>query len=174
MITSNSIESALFIPRDLTPRSQKYQNVFCEVFVPEFFFDHIEDPQESYERECKLEDLKSELFQEVLKIAQSDEFSKRQREVFEMTFIQNMTQEEIAKKLGINQSTITKTIHGSPAKYDPSFHSKRKRRVSKSNNKNHLNAKGILTYGGIEKKLKNLSATNQRIQEILKEIEELA
>lgn len=75
--------------------------------------------------------------------------TKRQREVLRL-YADGYTQIEIAKKLKVNQSSITKSING---------------------NCDYRNGKKI--YGGAKKKLKRIAAQDPEIQQILKRIAEI-
>ena len=73
----------------------------------------------------------------------------RQREVIRL-YAQGKTQIEIANMLGVNQSSITKSIHG---------------------NCDYRNGKKI--YGGAKKKLNRVADSDPEIQSILYEMHEL-
>ncbi len=73
--------------------------------------------------------------------------------------IEKLTQTDIAKKLKVNQSSITKAIHGN-CDYG-------------KNSKKDKNKKGKKIYGGARKKLQKLAKEDPVIQEIIKEILEL-
>ncbi len=45
-----------------------------------------------------------------LRLARRDELTERQREILRMNFEQNMTVTEIAQALGVNKSTISRTL----------------------------------------------------------------
>lgn len=45
-----------------------------------------------------------------LRLARRDELTARQREILRMNFEQNMTVTEIAHELGVNKSTISRTL----------------------------------------------------------------
>lgn len=75
--------------------------------------------------------------------------TSRQAEVIKM-YCNNSTQMEIAKKLGVNQSSITKSIHG-----------------------NVDYKKGKRTYGGALKKIEKSIMQDQEVKDILKRIMEL-
>jgi transcriptional regulator len=70
----------------------------------------------------------------------------RQCEVIEL-YAQGLTQTEIAKRLNVNQSSITKSING---------------------NCDYRNGKKI--YGGAKKKLRRIAAQDPEIQEILRQM----
>jgi len=78
-----------------------------------------------------------------------EELTDRQREVMKL-YCEGFTQIEIARKLNVNQSSITKSING---------------------NCDYRNGKRI--YGGAKKKLRRLAEKDDEIQEILKELTEI-
>ncbi len=92
------------------------------------------------------EDLKAEFW----RLAQ-EHCTPRQLEVLQLT-ADGYTQMEIAKKLNINQSSVTKSIYGN-CDYRGEFKPK--------------------VYGGAVKKLKRLIATDPKIQAILTQLTEL-
>lgn len=77
------------------------------------------------------------------------QLTSRQREVLRL-YADGYTQIEIAKKLHVNQSSITKSING---------------------NCDYRNGKRI--YGGAKKKLKRIASKDLEIQTILKRIAEI-
>lgn len=77
------------------------------------------------------------------------ELTERQREVLHLT-ADEFTQTEIAKMLNVNQSSITKSIHG-----------------------NCDYSKGRRVYGGAKKKLAKLIMKDEEIQAIFLKISEL-
>lgn len=134
-----------------TNRSQQYQSLFCEIsFSNEMMVDFADSQgmtaNNFYSEE--LLDLKEQLKAEFWRLVET-ELTPRQAEVVKL-YAQNWTQQEIAKKLGINQSSITKAIRG---------------------NCDYKNGKRM--YGGANKKLRKLAETDPKIQEILRKIAEL-
>jgi len=96
----------------------------------------------------RIEELKEELLQEFWKIVKT-QLTKRQSAVIELT-AEDLTQMEIAKILGVNQSSITKSLHG---------------------NVDYKNGKKV--YGGSIKKLQKIMKNDPNIKRILQEIEDL-
>lgn len=96
----------------------------------------------------ELLDLKEQLVAAFWRIIRT-KLTPRQCEVIEL-YAQGLTQTEIAKKLNVNQSSITKSING---------------------NCDYRNGKKI--YGGAKKKLRRIAAQDPEIQEILKKMAEL-
>lgn len=143
------------IDRDFTKnRSDKYQHVLVEAPCSPDMLAEFSDARgiagminnATYDE--KLFDLKDELRAELWRIIRT-KLTKRQCEVIEL-YAQGMTQIEIAKKLKVNQSSITKSING---------------------NCDYRNGKKV--YGGAKKKLRRLAAQNPVIQEILTQMHEL-
>jgi DNA-binding CsgD family transcriptional regulator len=93
-------------------------------------------------------ELRQQLIKEVLRIVNT-ELTKRQSEVVNLR-LQNMTQIQIAEKLGIHQTTVHKLLMG---------------------NIDYVNGKK--RYGGAMKKLKKLCTKDKKILEMLKKMEEL-
>lgn len=78
-----------------------------------------------------------------------EQLTLRQKEVMHL-YAEGFTQTEIAKKLNVNQSSITKSING---------------------NCDYRNGRKV--YGGSKKKLNKLAEKDPEIQEILKRIAEI-
>lgn len=97
----------------------------------------------------ELLDLKDQLKVEMWRLIDT-QLTPRQKEVIHL-WVEGLTQTEIAKKLGVNQSSITKSING---------------------NTDYSGGKKI--YGGARKKLQKLAAKDEKIQLILKRIGELS
>ena len=96
----------------------------------------------------ELLDLRDQLKEEFWRLVDT-ELTERQREVIHL-WAEGYTQTEIAKKLNVNQSSITKSING---------------------NCDYRNGKKV--YGGANKKLKKLVSKDEKIQGILARIAEL-
>lgn len=92
--------------------------------------------------------LRKRLIKEVLRIVNSN-LTQRQQEVV-MLRLQGKTQIQIAKELGIHQTTVHKLLMG-----------------------NIDYANGKKRYGGAIKKLQKTCAKDETVQKILKEMEEL-
>lgn len=86
------------------------------------------------------------------------ELTERQREVLKLC-ADGLTQMEIARQLGVNQSSITKSIHGN-CDYCKYRNGKKVKKVKK-------------VYGGSRKKLRRVANQDLKIQEILFRINEL-
>lgn len=96
----------------------------------------------------ELKDLKERLRSAFWRIVDS-KLTPRQKQVMHMVS-DGYTQTQIAKKLGVNQSSITKSING---------------------NCDYKNGKRL--YGGSKKKIKKIIEQDPEVQEILKRILEI-
>jgi predicted DNA-binding protein YlxM (UPF0122 family) len=143
-------------------RSSKYQQIFHEILFADdtlAMFMNEDSIQErlsggfSYdERILDLEDKLKERFWELV----DNELTERQAQVLHL-YSKNYTQNEIAVKLSINQSSVAKSLHGN-ANY--------------SKNKNDKIKKPAM-YGGSDKKLKALIDQDEIIQNILEQMHEI-
>jgi predicted DNA-binding protein YlxM (UPF0122 family) len=143
------------IDRDFTKnRSDRYQHVLVEASCSPDMLAEFSDSRgiagmvnsPNYDEE--LFDLQDKLRGELWRIIRT-KLTKRQCEVIEL-YAQGLTQIEIAKKLNVNQSSITKSING---------------------NCDYRNGKKV--YGGAKKKLRRLADQDEEIQGILTRINEL-
>jgi len=97
-------------------RSNHYQHYFAELSCsPEMLAEHAEaegmtSTVTSAKYNDELHDLKDQLKKEFWRLVNS-ELTDRQKEVINL-YSQGFTQIEIAKQLGVNQSSITKSING--------------------------------------------------------------
>lgn len=96
----------------------------------------------------ELIELKEKLVKEFWRLVET-KLTERQREVMKLS-ARGLTQTEIAKKLNVNQSSITKSING---------------------NCDYRNGKKV--YGGIRKRMQKLIEKDAKISELLKQIEEI-
>jgi len=94
----------------------------------------------------RFDELREELLQEVLDIIDAG-LTTRQAQVVTLR-LEGKTQTQIGQELGINQTTVHKTLMGN---------------IDYANNKK--------CYGGAIKKLKKLCSKSSEIQEILEEME---
>ena len=101
----------------------------------------------SYSEE--LLDLREKLLEEVYSVVNSEMLTEHQKKVLFM-ILMGKTQNEIAEHLGITQSAVHKALRG-----NLDYRNDKKR------------------YGGIFKKLKKICKNNDKIQEILLEMESL-
>lgn len=136
-------------------RSDQYQACLLETNVCPFVLSDLSLAQGMMHRlqpfKCneKLLNLREKLKERVWEIIEEG-LTKRQKEVIKL-YLQNKTQNEIAKKLGINQTSVHKIIKGN---------------IDYKNGKRR--------YGGAIKKITKLCAVDNKIQEILIQIQELS
>lgn len=134
-------------------RSDTYQHIILESVFPNEMLESFSNDESLYnrlnpyaydERVVELEDqLKEEFWRIVAQL------TPRQQEVIRL-YASGKTQMEIAKKLNVNQSSITKSING---------------------NVDYKNGKKC--YGGAKKKLQKLAESDNKIKELLIQINEL-
>ncbi len=96
----------------------------------------------------ELLDLKDQLKEHFWRLVRT-KLTDRQREVIEL-YCEDLTQTEIAKKLGVNQSSITKSMNG---------------------NCDYRNGKRV--YGGAKRKIQKIAENDSDIQDILARIKEI-
>lgn len=134
-------------------RSDRYQSIFAELsFSNEMMADFAANQglyaKGSNDYNEELLDLKTELKKELWRLIDTA-LTERQRQVLRL-YAEGFTQIEIAKKLNVNQSSITKSING---------------------NCDYRNGRRI--YGGSKRKLRRLAAKDEKIQAILARIAEI-
>jgi predicted DNA-binding protein YlxM (UPF0122 family) len=135
-------------------RSDRYQYVLVESACSPEMLTEISDsdsigsqlnPFGYNEDLLDLKDRLKELFWQMI----NEKLTPRQKEVLEL-YCDGYTQTEIAKRLNVNQSSITKSING-----------------------NCDYKKGRRIYGGSKTRLRKLAENNQEIQDILSQMAEL-
>lgn len=136
-----------------TNRSNGYQHLFAEQPYSNEMMAEFSEAQglvENYNSEDReqLLVLREQLRCEFWRLAKEN-LTARQYQVIEL-LAQGFTQIEIAKKLGVNQSSITKSVNG---------------------NCDYRNGRKI--YGGARKKLRKLSDQDLKIQEIITQIADI-
>jgi len=136
-----------------TNRSNGYQHLFAEQPYSNEMMAEFSEAQglvENYNPEDREQLL---VLREELRLAfwalAKEHLTARQYQVIEL-LAQGFTQIEIAKKLHVNQSSITKSVNG---------------------NCDYRNGRKI--YGGARKKLRRLSDKDPKIQEIIVQIAEI-
>lgn len=140
-------------------RSSAYQQHFCEVLTPHELLDIFSDHESIYRKlnpfayNEEIEELKDALNVELWRIIEEN-LTERQKEVVKM-YAQGMTQTEIAKVLGVNQSSVTKCLHGNI-----------------SYKERDINGKPI-AYGGVRLKLQKVSKEDEKVNSILKRIADI-
>jgi RNA polymerase sigma factor (sigma-70 family) len=141
--------------KERTTRSNSYQFVLLEqAFAPEMLAE-VADSEGIFAQlnpfgynETILE-LKDQLKIEFWRLVE-EKLTPRQREVIKL-YCEGLTQMEIAKKLNVNQSSITKSLNG---------------------NCDYRNGRRL--YGGSRKKLQKLAEQDPKIQAIIEKIQELS
>ena len=143
------------IDRDFTKnRSDRYQHILVESSCSPDMLTEFSDARgitgmlNSGVYNEDLLDLKEQLVAAFWRIIRT-KLTPRQCEVIEL-YAQGLTQTEIAKRLNVNQSSITKSING---------------------NCDYRNGKKI--YGGAKKKLRRIAAQDPEIQSILQQMGEI-
>lgn len=135
-------------------RSDSYQHLLleaaCSNEMMEAFSNHdsISHRLNPFSYDEQLLDLEDQLKEEFWRIVDS-ELTERQKTVIKL-YADGYTQMEIAKALGVNQSSITKNLNG---------------------NVDYSNSKRV--YGGSLKKIRKILDTDEKILSILSKIKEL-
>lgn len=135
-------------------RSSRYQFLILETVCATEMMESFSNKEsisfklDPFVHDEKIMDLQEELKKEFWAVVEEC-LTDRQKQVIKLV-CQEKTQMEIAKILGVNQSSITKSLHG---------------------NVDYKNGRKI--YGGASRKIIKHLETNQKVQEILKEINEL-
>lgn len=135
-------------------RSDYYQSIFAELcFSPEMLTEFsdasgLTAQMNAYNEE--LLDLRDSLKEHMWRLINT-ELTKRQCEVITLWLKEELTQVQIAKRLKVNQSSITKSINGNT----------------------DYRGNGKRSYGGAKKKLIRLVQKDPEIQQILNRITEI-
>lgn len=134
-------------------RSDRYQSIFAELPYSNEMMSQLAEQEGGLTRnDPELRERYLEA-KERLRLAfwrlVDEQLTERQREVMKL-YCAGFTQIEIARKLNVNQSSITKSING---------------------NCDYRNGKRI--YGGAKKKLRRLAEKDKEIQGILAELVEI-
>jgi len=135
-------------------RSDHYQPIICEApCSPEMLTevadgDGISTQLNPFNYNEELIELRDQLKAAMWRLIE-EELTDRQAEVIKL-YALGKTQTEIAKQLGINQSSITKSLRG---------------------NCDYRNGKKV--YGGAQKKLRKIADKDSEIKEILNRISEI-
>lgn len=135
-------------------RSDHYQPIICEAPCSNEILSEVADGMgvssqlNPFGYSEELAELKDKLKLAMWRLI-NEELTDRQAEVIQLS-ASGLTQQEIAKQLGINQSSITKSIRG---------------------NCDYKNGRKI--YGGASKKLKKFADKDDEIREILERISDI-
>ncbi len=134
-------------------RSAGYQHVLLEIAFSNEMMEPFSNESSISSRLCpfaydesvlELEDQLKDAFWRIV-----EQLTPRQQEIIKLSN-EGLTQMEIAKKLKVNQSSITKSLHG-----------------------NVDYKKGRKSYGGAVKKIKEIAKNDMEVLEILNKISEL-
>jgi len=140
-------------------RSDHYQNLLLEISYPHELLDIFSDNDSIYKKlnpfsyNDDIAELEEQLKKELWRIIE-DNLTDRQKEVVKL-YASGKTQIEIAKTLGVNQSSITKCINGNV------------------DYKNKDNKGKPITYGGVRLKLQKIVKEDAKVNEILQKIADL-
>jgi predicted DNA-binding protein YlxM (UPF0122 family) len=143
--------------RDRNVRSQAYQSLFCETTYSHEMLSSFSNEESisarlnPFEYDERLIELEEELKVAFWKIV-NEQLTDRQKDVIKL-YADGYTQCEIARKLNVNQSSITKSLNGN-ADY----------RAGKAHKR---------SFGGSKKKLNRIIDTDEKIIEILRKMAEL-
>jgi len=152
-MVKNSEKTVKFASERRRNRSERYQHLLLETSYSNDMLEHFSNDDSIYSKlnpydssyDDKILDLKDKLIERLWKLV--EKLTPRQQNVIKLYAKENMTQMEIAKKLSVNQSSVTKSLHG-----------------------NVDYRKGKKSYGGSKKKLSKLAEEDPKIQKIIDEI----
>jgi len=137
-----------------TNRSSRYQFLILETVCSNDMMEAFSNQEsigfriDPFKHQEEIIDLQEELRQEFWKVVDTC-LTDRQKQVIKLV-CEDKTQMEIAKILGVNQSSITKSLHG---------------------NVDYKNGRKV--YGGASRKIIKSLETNVKVQEILAKINQL-
>lgn len=133
---------------DKSNRSQAYQHLYTEVSVSQEYMSSFLDPGSQSHTEEYYE-LRTLLIDRLFLLLRAS-LTANQLKIIQLVILDGYTQIEAAKLLGINQSSITKSMNG---------------------NCDYRNGKKKV-YGGSLNKLRRLASKDPEIQDLLKKIQE--
>lgn len=142
------------MPVEKRTRSSSYQHLLVELQCSNDMLEAFSNQDSIYNRlnpwayDERLVDLEEQLRKELWRVIEAS-LTSRQKEVIRLA-ASGMTQMEIAKKLNVNQSSITKSING---------------------NVDYKNGKK--SYGGSKRKLLKIIEKDEKIQKLIAEINEI-
>lgn len=140
-------------------RSDRYQILLIEISYPHELLDIFQDNDNIFKKlnphayNDEIAELQEQLNVELWRIIEEN-LTKRQKEVVKLC-ASGKTQIEIAKILGVNQSSITKCLHGNV------------------DYKNKDSKGKPVTYGGVRLKLQKIAKEDLKVNEILQQIADL-
>lgn len=140
-------------------RSNAYQHLFGEISVAIEILESFNEESSIYKRlnpygyNEAVAELEEQLRVEFWRLVDAN-LTPRQKQVIELISIKKLTQQEAAKILGVNQSSITKSLNGNVD-------------YSKRDEKNN---KTKVVYGGSLRRLRKLCQEDEKIKEILEKI----
>lgn len=118
-------------------RSDRYQYLMKETHItPEHWASFQQEERDSPETKEQLAYLHEQLFQR-LTLLMRQHLTEKQRQVIALT-LEGMTQAEIAKALNKNQSSITKSLHGSQLEHETKKHGGSFKRLRKVANQDSI------------------------------------
>jgi|SRR5271166_2038155 len=142
-----------------SPRSSAYQQLYCEAIFPIELLESFSNEESLHKRLNPFDYnesillLEEELRVEFWRLVET-KLTDRQQQILK-GLASGKTQQEVARSIGINQSSITKSINGN---------------VSYSDIDKHGNP---ITYGGSRSKIRKLIDEDPKIQAILKKIADI-
>ena len=140
-------------------RSDVYQAVLLEISYPHELLDVFSDTDSIYKKlnpfsyDDNIAELQEQLNKELWRIIEEN-LTDRQKQVVKL-YASGKTQIEIAKMLGVNQSSITKCIHGNV------------------DYKNRDDKGKPITYGGVRLKLQKIVKEDAVVNDLLARIADL-
>lgn len=146
----------------ISNRSAAYQHLYTEILVSSDMMEGYSNDESVYKRlnpheyNEKISELEEELRVEFWRVVEEC-LTPRQKEVLILTTVEHLTQMECAKILGVNQSSITKSLNGNVDYSKKGKDGSKKRTI----------------YGGSLKKIRKAVEDDETIKEILYKISEL-
>lgn len=155
-------------------RSDSYQYLLLETVISSEMMDNftnnesIEFRLNPFHYNDELKELEEQLKVEFWRIV-SEHLTERQQKVLEL-YSFGKTQMEIAKILGVNQSSITKSLNGNVDYRERNAEGK----VVKDNDRSdNVGKRSRRSYGGSRRRLCKIIESDEKIQNILNKMKEL-
>jgi DNA-directed RNA polymerase specialized sigma24 family protein len=131
-------------------RSNEYQHLFCEIRKSDEFLSKFTNDQGLFQQNTdQIKTLQDQLSKEYYRLM-FENCNDRQMRILSL-LSDGYTQMETAKILGLNQSSINKTVKGNT----------------------YYGGKKVIKYGGITKRLRRLAKSDTKIQNIIQQIYDL-